>query len=190
MGEEVDRRIKTGDFIVLSSVEEGDRAFLASGVGLAENDVVAVAGARTRRCVFEVHPMTYGVSWQTGEGRELQGDDTDLRMREGALQEKEQREAILSQLDGKSVRYGQVVQLVHVHSGNKFLAGEEGEAASLEQTCSKVFFRTGAGNKCWFKFMPVDEGAQEGGLMKVGAGVALLHVCTAAPGRTTRETTR
>jgi len=105
------------------------------------------------------------------------------------------QEAIFAQMEGTVLLYGQIIQLLHTHSANKYLAASSSEAAPLEQSCAKIFFRflfpllfplrfslfslcflrPNVGKKCWFKLLPVDESIEEGSKIPIGAAVYIAH---------------
>eukprot|EP00007_Cunea_sp_BSH-02190019_P008012 CAMPEP_0174230006 /NCGR_PEP_ID=MMETSP0417-20130205/854_1 /TAXON_ID=242541 /ORGANISM="Mayorella sp, Strain BSH-02190019" /LENGTH=259 /DNA_ID=CAMNT_0015307625 /DNA_START=308 /DNA_END=1084 /DNA_ORIENTATION=+ len=201
--DEDEKYIKTGDLIVFGSEEEGEPGLMASGTGFHEDDVVVTVGDRDQRCVFEVFPMTrytarkalkrvrrdktsaipsardtlpttVDASSLPASSGEVTVGVLNAEVEESSRAETVQNEAIHSQLEGKVVKYGQVIQLQHLHNG-KWLAARTKDCADLETDCAKVFLHKEGGSKCWFKLLPRTSGKSEGDKVAVGDQVVLQH---------------
>ncbi len=87
--------------------------------------------------------MTHQTSGGNGQRGYLSASTQSLSASDAAVGDSghTEQEAIFAQMEGTVILYGQIIQLLHAHSGNKYLAASSSEAASLEQSCAKIFFR-------------------------------------------------
>jgi Inositol 1,4,5-trisphosphate/ryanodine receptor/RIH domain/RyR and IP3R Homology associated len=121
-----------------------------------------------------VRSSTGAAAATTGAQLPDDGVVMNAEVEESSRAETVQNEAIHSQLEGKVVKYGQVIQLQHLHNG-KWLAARTKDCADLETDCSKVFLHKEGGSKCWFKLLPRISGKSEGDKVAVGDQIVLQH---------------
>jgi hypothetical protein len=102
-----------------------------------------------RRCVFEIIPIAYQPRHSAPASTSSLSSSSAHQFPAGFEKEEEEKEGEGEEeggegMEGTVVRFGQLVQLVSADGARstKYLAASSKEAALLEQTCAKIFFRS------------------------------------------------
>eukprot|EP01125_Pyxidicula_operculata_P012937 TRINITY_DN4260_c0_g1_i1.p1 TRINITY_DN4260_c0_g1~~TRINITY_DN4260_c0_g1_i1.p1 ORF type:complete len:2529 (+),score=417.65 TRINITY_DN4260_c0_g1_i1:27-7613(+) len=145
-----DDNLKTGDLVVLFAEEGEEDGYLSLS---DSGESLYVKTVKDKDCVFKLYPIT-----QTTHGEVYSNQDT------------------ITQLEGKDIIFGQIIQLQHCKS-TKFVACEVFDTnvggAERYSLCSET---TGS-KRCWFKVMPHSRGV-EGDKVKQGDKIRLQNVLT------------
>eukprot|EP01125_Pyxidicula_operculata_P015457 TRINITY_DN5248_c0_g1_i1.p1 TRINITY_DN5248_c0_g1~~TRINITY_DN5248_c0_g1_i1.p1 ORF type:complete len:2660 (+),score=527.09 TRINITY_DN5248_c0_g1_i1:28-8007(+) len=150
--------LKTGDFVILSSTGHDEDGFLSLGGSSGEE--LVVKDSKDKDCVFKITPMT--LYRQINKGN----DETHLAL----------DETLQSQLEGKELIYGQIIQLQHKRS-SRFLASEVIDIQSAAGISYPINLDKIGSKQCWFKVLPHNR-AKEGDKVMVGDHVRFQHVMT------------
>jgi len=102
-------------------------------------------------------------------------DKTIKRLEERATIERKQNELEERSFAGKSIFYGQILQLSHFAT-NMYLAGSKRDRAETEVSALKISLDKDGSKNCWFKIMPKFKVRFEGEAVRKGDQVVFIHV--------------